>query len=383
MFRLQRVLRSIKLSATKSFQRVPKTIIPEIKLCRYASANTLAKCPLRSMPRLKGAYTVDITYRPARSEDLEDAERIVQVAGNELRLRHGRQPWPAPPPIAFPKFCLAEAPDGLWVAEHGGTIVGFGFSWMTETFWFLSQLFVKPETQAKGIGQALLSKALMQAERNRATNRALITPAYNTASTGLYLKNGFYPREPLYRMSAPAQSVAEKLADAGYDTTPIAPWPEPREWMAEIDGELLGFRRDMHHRFLLGGGAAHAVRIERDVRHRRLCLHLRRGPCRPTGGHSGRRCEGGRDDSAALCAGERAEPSLDDRSGTGRWGHASGIGARASPRRAIRPEGVAAFWQLVQLSGACPGFSVAVNKWRGKWKVEYPASSTSTPNSQN
>jgi hypothetical protein len=33
--------------------------------------------------------------------------------------------------------------------------------------------------------------------------------------------------------------------------------------MAEIDGELLGFRRDMHHRFLLGGGASHAVRIER------------------------------------------------------------------------------------------------------------------------
>ena len=27
---------------------------------------------------------------------------------------------------------------------------------MTEKFWFLSQLFVRPETQAKGIGQALL-----------------------------------------------------------------------------------------------------------------------------------------------------------------------------------------------------------------------------------
>src|SRR5262249_13023063 len=51
--------------------------------------------------------------------------------------------------------------------------------------------------------------------------------------------------------------------DAGYDATPIAPWPEPREWMAEIDGVLLGFRRDMHHRFLLGGGAERAVRIER------------------------------------------------------------------------------------------------------------------------
>jgi GNAT superfamily N-acetyltransferase len=172
---------------------------------------------------------MDITYRAAKFEDLEDAERVVQEAGNELRVRHGRQPWPAPPPIAFPKFCLAEDPDGLWVAEQDDTIVGFGFSWMTEKFWFLSQLFVRPETQAKGIGQALLSKTLLQAERNGATNRALVTPAYNIASTGLYLNNGLYPREPLYRMIAPAQAVAQNLADVGYEATPIAPWPAPRE----------------------------------------------------------------------------------------------------------------------------------------------------------
>ena len=206
---------------------------------------------------------MNITYRPAKLEDLEDAERVVQEAGNELRMHHGRPPWPAPPPIAFPKFCLAEDPDGLWVAECGGSIVGFGFSWMTGKFWFLSQLFVRPETQAKGIGQALLSKTLIQAERNGATNRALITPAYNIASTGLYLNNGLYPREPLYRVAAPAQAVAQNLADAGYEATPTAPWPEPREWLAEIDEALLGLRRAPHHRFLFGGGAARAVRIER------------------------------------------------------------------------------------------------------------------------
>jgi GNAT superfamily N-acetyltransferase len=206
---------------------------------------------------------VDITYRPANVKDLEDAARVVQEAGNELRVRHGRQPWPSPPPIAFPKFCLAEDPDGLWVAEHDGTIVGFGFSWITEQFWFLSQLFVRPQTQAKGVGQGLLLKTLMQAQRNGATNRALITPAYNITSTGLYLNNGLYPREPLYRMSAPAQAVAQKLADPRYDATPIAPWPKSREWMVEIDEALLGLRRDLHHRFLLGGGAARAVRIER------------------------------------------------------------------------------------------------------------------------
>jgi GNAT superfamily N-acetyltransferase len=206
---------------------------------------------------------MEITYRPAKFEDLEDAERVVQVAGNELRVRYGRKPWPAPPSVAFPKFCLAEDPGGLWVAEHGDTIVGFGFSWMTEKFWFLSQLFVRPETQAQGIGQALLSKTLMQAERNGATNRALITPAYNIASTGLYLNNGLYPREPLYRMAAPAQAVAQNLAEAGYNVMPIAPWPEPDEWTGRIDQELLGCRRDLHHRFLLGGFAARAIRIER------------------------------------------------------------------------------------------------------------------------
>jgi hypothetical protein len=137
---------------------------------------------------------------------------------------------------------------------------------MTEKFWFLSQLFVRPETQAKGIGQALLSKTLMQAERNGAANRALITPAYNVASTGLYLKNGLYPREPLYRMAAPAHAVAQNPADAGYDITPIAPSPESAEWTGRIDQELLGFRRDLHHQFLLGGFAARAVRIERGGR---------------------------------------------------------------------------------------------------------------------
>src|SRR5258708_32397131 len=64
-------------------------------------------------------------------------------------------------------------------------------------------------------------------------------------------------------MTAPAEAVGQNLADAGYDATPMASWPESREWMAEIDEALLGLRRDLHHRFLLGGGAARAVRIDR------------------------------------------------------------------------------------------------------------------------
>ena len=205
---------------------------------------------------------MDITYRPATPEDLPDAARVVQQSASALRVRHGVPPLPAPPPTAFPKACLAQDPSGLWVAQDGDTIVGFGFSWMADKLWCLSQLFVRPETQAKGVGQALLAKTLVQAERNGAANRAIITFAYNIASTGLYLRNGYYPTEPLYRMVAPAQAVAPNLADAGYDVSPIAPWPEAGEWIGRMDQELLGFRRDLHHQFLLGGIAARAVRIE-------------------------------------------------------------------------------------------------------------------------
>jgi hypothetical protein len=56
---------------------------------------------------------MDITYRPAKQEDLEEAERVAQQSGNALRVRHGGRPSPAPPSTAFPEFCLAQDPSGL------------------------------------------------------------------------------------------------------------------------------------------------------------------------------------------------------------------------------------------------------------------------------
>jgi GNAT superfamily N-acetyltransferase len=206
---------------------------------------------------------MDIGYRPARPEDLEPALRVVQDAYNELRLLHGLPPNIGVRPPSFQAFCLARDPDGLWVAEADGALVGFGFAWMRQTFWYLAQLFIRPGTQGKGIGQALLTRTMDWAAREGAENRALITMAYNTASTGLYLRNGLYPREPLLRMSAPVQAIAGGTSAEAFDTTLIEPWPVCREWLGRIDEEVLGFRREEHHAFLLGGSAARALRIER------------------------------------------------------------------------------------------------------------------------
>jgi len=96
---------------------------------------------------------MDITYRPAKQEDLEEAERVAQQSGNELRVRYGGRPSSAPPSIAFPEFCLAQDPAGLWVAEDGDTILGFGFSWMTEKFWFFHNSSSGPRSRRRASGR--------------------------------------------------------------------------------------------------------------------------------------------------------------------------------------------------------------------------------------
>jgi GNAT superfamily N-acetyltransferase len=152
----------------------------------------------------------------------------------------------------------------LWVAAAGDTVVGFGFSWMRERFWYLSQLFIRPDMQAKGVGQALLTRTLRQAEQDNTSNRALTTFAFNTISTGLYVRNGMFLRESLYRVVAPASVVERRIKPTGYlDALPIEPWPQSKDWLAEIDEQVLGFRRGSHHQFLLSGFAARAARIDR------------------------------------------------------------------------------------------------------------------------
>jgi GNAT superfamily N-acetyltransferase len=204
---------------------------------------------------------MDVSFRPARSEDLETGGHILQRAILDLRQRHGvALPQPLGPP-AFQRFCLGEDPTGLWVAEVSGEVVGWAMSWMCGSFWFLSQLFVRPDLQARGIGQNLLNRTLMQARQHGAENRALITFAYNMRSTGLYIRNEMYPRVPLYFMAAEAARLPADLGDAGHEAEDIGLAADVPGWLSEIDQAVLSFRRDTHHAFLLCGGVARGFRV--------------------------------------------------------------------------------------------------------------------------
>jgi GNAT superfamily N-acetyltransferase len=203
---------------------------------------------------------MSFTVRPARQDDLHEATIIVADAINDLRARHGVPLVMAPRPPAFQTFCLGIDPSGLWVAEEAERMIGFTFSWTQETFWFLTQLFIRPGSQSKGVGQALLDCTRPQATRIGATNRTLITFAYNRHATGLYMRNRMFPRQPLYLLEAPAGRIGAGLTAGRYVVRPRA--SDDTTWLDGIDRAVLGFSRTDHHRFLATSAPETAMRID-------------------------------------------------------------------------------------------------------------------------
>lgn len=202
--------------------------------------------------------------RPARAEDLQTAQQLVVRSINDLTERHGFGPMASARPVDFQLFSLKDDPDGLWVADADGEIVGFTFSWMNDDFWFLAELFINPTRRGDGIGGALLTTTFEHARKNAARNRALITFTFNTVSQGLYIKHGLFPRLPLYFFRAERAALKARPNQERLRAVDISNTAEYRELLARIDRSSLGFSRHKHHAFLRSDGATRGVLLYRD-----------------------------------------------------------------------------------------------------------------------
>ena len=116
-----------------------------------------------------------ISYRPAIADDLVSADELVVGSINHLTERHGFGKIASPRPPPFQLFSMKDDPDGLWVAEDAGQMVGFAWSWACGELWFLAQLFVSPDQQGAGIGNELIKRTWEPAQGKGAANKALIT----------------------------------------------------------------------------------------------------------------------------------------------------------------------------------------------------------------
>jgi len=191
-----------------------------------------------------------ILYRPARAQELARAEELVAASINDLTVRHGFGRMASARPPHFQQFSLKDDPDGLWIAEEGGDIVGFAFSWVCGGLWFLAELFVAPDQQGRGIGNELLSRTMEQARKAQASEKALITFAFNTVSQGLYIRHGLFPRLPLYLFSAPREAWPARKHASELEAVAISASDLPD--IAAIDARALGLSREKHHRYLIG-----------------------------------------------------------------------------------------------------------------------------------
>jgi GNAT superfamily N-acetyltransferase len=191
-----------------------------------------------------------ITCRPTRLSELEAVDALVVESINELTQRHGFRAMASPSPPRFQAFSLQDDPRGLWTAEQDAEPVGFGWSWTSEDFWFLAQLFVKPGVQANGVGTELLRRTLQHADDAGAKQRALITFAFNTVSQGLYIRHGFAPRFVVYFMNTPRKALTQNVNAQRLEVSVLNASEAQLSAMAGVDRLALGFTRGKHHALL-------------------------------------------------------------------------------------------------------------------------------------
>jgi GNAT superfamily N-acetyltransferase len=190
---------------------------------------------------------------------LATTEALVVASINDLTVRHGFGRMATASPPSFQLFSLKDDPDGLWVAEDGGDILGVAWSGVCGNFWFLAQLFVDPARQGQGIGNELLKRTMEHARASGAVHKALITFTFNRVSQGLYMRHGLFPRMPIYLFNATRARMTQALPAPSLRTIVIDNRTAPMEKLIEIDTRAIGVAREKHHRYLLGDAATTGV----------------------------------------------------------------------------------------------------------------------------
>jgi len=194
---------------------------------------------------------MSLVYRPAREQELAATDALVVASINDLTERHGFGSMATSSPPNFQLFSLKDDPDGLWIAEENGNILGFAWSWVCGDLWFLAQLFVDPAQQGRGIGNELLKLTLEHARKSKAAHKALITFTFNRVSQGLYIRHGLFPKMPIYFFGVARERLRASLPERPLRSIAIEDTTAHMKRLAEIDALAVGVAREKHHRYLL------------------------------------------------------------------------------------------------------------------------------------
>jgi GNAT superfamily N-acetyltransferase len=225
-----------------------------------------------------------VTYRPPRRSELGDCALIWYSAVDDYMARLNR---PLPSPYLDPllkllghllttdpeRFLVAVRPIAAGPDKGRDELIGFGIAAQRDHVWFLSQLYVLPAEQGKGIGRALLTQILPSApvattgpkaagdgiEQDsiaRPGVLAMCTDSAQPVSNALYAGYGIVPRLPVFNLVGTPKPSALARLPAGVEAVPIDRGDPSQaiDAVDAVDREILGYAHPLDHAFLRAGG---------------------------------------------------------------------------------------------------------------------------------
>lgn len=139
---------------------------------------------------------------------------------------------------------LTDTSDQFWLAEdENGTPVGYARSIIRGDHRELTEFFVAPDSQSAGIGKGLIARAFPHDTPHRSI---IATSDFRAMSR--YLKEGVYPYvTELYFERVPEQVTVESdlVIESPNDAQAVM------QTLNGIDLAILGYRREVDHRFLM------------------------------------------------------------------------------------------------------------------------------------
>jgi ribosomal protein S18 acetylase RimI-like enzyme len=171
--------------------------------------------------------------RNVRPDELEQVWRVHVASSSDLAMRRGGKGRPLDAPVSTDaRAGLASDPDGYFCAVQEGQIRGMVSALVRGRVWYLSMLFVLPGDQGRGLGRALLDRALAYGDARGAEVRC-VWASLDPRAQARYVLAGMAPRWPMYRLEGDAAAVARLTARVGLD-------PRARELPCDpVDAEKL------------------------------------------------------------------------------------------------------------------------------------------------
>lgn len=174
------------------------------------------------------------------SEDLAVAEELSADAFYEVDRRtcargrpepQRRSPERRPAWMARTGRLLISDPDGCWVAADRSGILGFATSMVRERLWVLATFAVRPGDQGRGVGRAILDRALAY---GAGCDLGMLSASEDPAALRRYHLAGFRLHAQML-FQGEVDRAAIPAVPGLRDGTPA-----DREWMDDLDRDLRG-----------------------------------------------------------------------------------------------------------------------------------------------